>query len=194
MLRVLAFQMIAALLCALAFIPVAGWEQTFFGYKFNLDSLNCTAYDAPGGNGTAVAGAVWVSRLSRCWYELGGSVISNTIIADATLINLVIDGIFKPDYYVQRLQARYSPTQEMMDEACRLTNVLYLPFRAQLLVKAVRTCYPATALPILPPPVRAKTLTWRGFEVARRCASPSSFARGCQSSSRFSSSSASPLW
>ena len=59
------------------------------------------------------------------------------MLGDTTLINLVIDGFFKPDYLIPLLQARFLPTQELMDDACRVTNVLYLPFRAQLLVKTM---------------------------------------------------------
>ena len=35
----------------------------------------------------------WHTLMTRGRYELGGSVITNTMLGDATLINLVIDGI-----------------------------------------------------------------------------------------------------
>ena len=43
--------------------------------------------------------------------------------APGFFINMIIDGLLKPDYWLPRLQARNLPTQEMMDEACRMTNV-----------------------------------------------------------------------
>ena len=79
----------------------------------------------------------WLTQFSRYWYNLGGACITNTIIGDATLINLVIDGLLKPDYLVPLLLARRAPTQAAMDDACAMTNVLFVPFRAQLLVKTL---------------------------------------------------------
>ena len=68
---------------------------------------------------------------------MGGAVITNTIIGDSALINLVIDGLLKPDYLIPLLMARRAPTQKAMDDACSMSNVLFIPFRAQLLVKTL---------------------------------------------------------
>ena len=73
-------------------------------------------------------------------YALGGSVIFNTIIADCTVINIIIDGIFKPDYLVPILCAIRAPTQRHMNEMVRMTNVLFLPFRVQILIKTLSLC------------------------------------------------------
>ena len=64
-------------------------------------------------------------------------MISSTIIGDSVLINLVIDGLLKPDYLVPLLVASRAATQSAMDAGCSLSNVLFIPFRAQLLVKTI---------------------------------------------------------
>lgn len=154
--------MVVRVLCSA--LAMTGSDGELFGYTFDLDVFNCAAPSAANGsaygsghtpivgalggapaatatratNETTTHGLPWASRLSRCWYELGGAVLANTILGDAAVINLVIDGILKPDYLLPlHLFARFAPTQELMDDACRMTNVLYLPFRAQLLVKAL---------------------------------------------------------
>jgi hypothetical protein len=59
-------------------------------------------------------------------YDMGGAVITNSIIGDSTVINLVIDGLVKPDYLVPLLTARYLPTQAAMR-----SSWFRVPFTAQ---------------------------------------------------------------
>ena len=93
-----------------------------------------------------------MSKLSRRWYDMGGLVVTNTIIGDSWIINLIIDGFLKPDYLVPLLAARGAPTQKAMDVAVSMTNVLFIPFRGQGLAKTLcLVMLFSSAMPILLP-------------------------------------------
>ena len=105
--------------------------QYIFGRGW-LDSIQNITVAVTGTAATEADGGI--AQVSRNWYDMGGAVITNGIIGDALFINLVIDGIFKPDYLVPVLLAKRAPTQAAMDRGCSQDNVLFVPFRAQLLV------------------------------------------------------------
>ena len=130
MLRVLLFQMLAVFVSAFAFIPaIAGAWSNFSLVAFILpDATNTTA---------GITDEVkFTSRYtSRQWYALGGSVIVNSIVGDILAINLVIDGMLKPDYLIPLAAAAYAPTQAIMNDMVRFTNALFMPFRVQLIGK-----------------------------------------------------------
>jgi hypothetical protein len=146
MLRVCAFQILGTILTACFFIPIASSEHYFMGAPagwippeerlaaaLNASAAALNASAAALNASTAVLNGAAGSALTTLTgafslriYDMGGAVITNSIIGDSTVINLVIDGLVKPDYLVPLLTARYLPTQAAMR-----SSWFRVPFTAQ---------------------------------------------------------------